>query len=229
MDISIVTIYCESDTDYIKHLLPTIPKDCEIVLIKTIKVADDVIVKYENDIKQENNIIYGNYYYKGSFNFAEARNFAKNFATKEWIFSLDADEYLSPRAFKLADEITNSIDKNIGGIICGLADVIPNETTNVIKVMRLFRNKKDILWEFGCHEQIYDNIVNAGFQIAESNILIEHTGYNIDISGLRAKMERNFDLLCLEYSKQIDINKKNYIKKHIIESSLKLFQLQEEN
>lgn len=229
MEISIVTIYCENDTDYIKHLIPTIPKECEIVMIKTIPISDETIVNYANDIKQENNIIYGNYYYKGSFNFAEARNFAKNFATKEWIFSLDADEYLSPRAFKLADEITHSIDNKIGGIICGLADVIPNETTNVIKVMRLFRNKKDILWEFGCHEQIYDNIVNAGYQIAESNLLIEHTGYNIDRAGLRSKMERNFDLLCIEYGRQINDDKKNYIKKHIIESSLKLFQLNEEN
>ena len=222
MDLSIVIIYCENDIEYLKHLLPTIPKECEIIAIKTIQT--DFLLDADESIKEEQNIKYGTFYYD-KFNFAEARNYAKKYATKKWIFSLDADEYLSPRAFKLIRETISNIDDKIGGIICGLADVIPNETTAVVKVMRLFINKLDIMWEFGCHEQITDNIINAGYKIAESNILIEHLGYNISKQGLFDKLNRNFDLLCYEFAKQTNENKQMYIKNKIVETTIKLNQL----
>ena len=222
MDLSIVIIFSEQDSEYLKNLLPTIPKDIEIIAIKTLQT--DFELDADKSIKEIENVKYGTYYYK-EFNFAEARNYAKNFATGDWIFSLDADEYLSPRAFKLIRETISKIDKKVGGIICGLADVIPNEITAVIKVMRLFINKKDIMWEFGCHEQITDNIIKAGYQIAETNILIEHLGYNISKKGLFEKLNRNFDLLCKEYVVQTHENKKMYIKNKLIETTIKLNQI----
>jgi glycosyltransferase involved in cell wall biosynthesis len=222
MDLSIVIIFCESDTDYLKNLLPTIPKDIEIIAIKTLQT--DFELDADKSIKEIENVKYGTYYYK-EFNFADARNYAKQYATGKWIFSLDADEYLSPRAFKLIRETISNIDKTVGGIICGLADVIPNETTAVIKVMRLFINKLDINWEFACHEQITDNIINAGYQIAETNILIEHLGYNISKQGLFNKLNRNFDLLCKEYIQQTHENKKMYIKNKLVETTIKLNQI----
>lgn len=222
MDLSIVIIFCENDIDYLKNLIPTIPKDIEIIAIKTLQT--DFELDADKTIKEIENVKYGTYYYD-KFDFAKARNYAKQFATGKWIFSLDADEYLSPRAFKLIRETIKNIDDKIGGIICGLADVIPNEYTAVVKVMRLFINKLDIMWEFACHEQITDNIINAGYKIAESNILIEHLGYNISKQGLFDKLNRNFDLLCYEFTKQTHENKKMYIKNKLVETTIKLNQI----
>lgn len=224
MDLSIVIIFREEDTHYLKTLLATLPKDVEIVVCKTIPVKEGLCLNDQQAI-EEGNIVFAKYYYK-EFDFAEARNYAKRFAKKSWIFSLDADEYLSPRALGLIKDITENIDSKIGGILCRIADAIPNEQTYMHSILRLFRNHKDIKFEFACHEQIYDNIVNAGFLIGDSNIFIEHTGYLVAEDKLLEKLQRNFELLTREYVNQKHELKRNYLKNHIIQTSAKIFELQ---
>lgn len=222
MNLSFVIIHCESDTDYIKHLLPTLPSEAEIILIKTIPVNQyDITDENSFKFKIEKNIKYGDFYYlENNFNFSQARNYAKNLATKDWIFSLDADEYLSPRAIKLINQMINEVPENTGGIICSCIDSIPNEDMKPYKVLRLFRNKNEFNWEYAIHEQIGDSIINSGFQLMDSNLLLEHTGYVVNDVLKLQKLKRNFYILARELNNYTDEKKQIYIENFLINTAL---------
>jgi hypothetical protein len=216
--LSICVIYCEEDERYLQGCVESLPIGCEVILMKTIPVPKESIKPTDMEYTQpvfkihpESNIKFGQSMYRyaeGEFDFSKARNVCKKLASRAWILSIDADERLLWEHSEL--EILNHLGKNIGGLFVGLTSnkiaqigfngqVVSEGKWQSFKVMRMFRNLPIFNWEYICHEQIKNSILDNGYDIAEHTLLIKHVGY----MGNRPqeiinKLTRNHALLCKE-------------------------------
>jgi len=127
--------------------------------------------------------------------FSAARNYAFEFVRRDWIISLDSDEILLP--FPINEVVSILQNNSIGGISCNIRNYLDNELLSFTDHIytRIFRNTNEIRYKGKIHEQISESIINAGYQIANSKILIEHFGY---IGNNPVKQNRNKQLLLEE-------------------------------
>lgn len=141
------------------------------------------------------------YHKEWTHNFAEARNHSLQYCTGEWILYLDADERLIPEQGAGIRRIVESAEAHIGAYLCIIrskhrqSDV--DTEHHVGAYPRLFRNYGYPTIQFigRVHEQISTSILQAGGGIAESDILIEHLGYDQDMAVMQQKTQRNYQLL----------------------------------
>jgi glycosyltransferase involved in cell wall biosynthesis len=148
------------------------------------------------------------YFKQWNNDFSEVRNYALSFARNEWVIFLDADEQVN--AFEIIKYKPLFENKLIGGLSCIIRNYLNEEQTNYIehRYTRIFRNRKNIRYKGSIHEQIAESIINEGFEIAESDIIIEHFGY---IESSDEKKQRNRDLLLQELNR----NPSDYLLFHI--------------
>lgn len=136
------------------------------------------------------------YNFNWNDNFAEARNYCLEFAKNEFILSIDCDERLvNP---EILQEKLNNISENIGGVLIKVTsynDKKAGKDLFVTKMVRLFRNLKEIRFEGIIHEQIINSIIKNGYKLLDSEIEFIHEGYNLDALEMRSKQKRNLDLL----------------------------------
>lgn len=197
--ISFVCIYDDSDGVFVPGMLNSLP-DCEVILVEVIKNVDD----YTKLIYQNKNIINYEMGIK-DFNFSEARNRAKDLATNNWIFSIDADERLQ---YDQHNHLFEVIKMDCDAVSMKIYDPSLNVGAEVV---RLF--KKGIDWVGFAHEQILAE------KEVKTNIMIRHDGYaNLTKEQWHKKNMRN---LCLML-KDVDNNQKNYWLKKIIQTSQKI-------
>lgn len=148
------------------------------------------------------------YYKSWNNDFSEVRNYALNFARSDWIIFLDADEILLPFDYKKYVDLFR--DNRIGGFSCILRNYLNNDKTNYIehRYTRIFRNHPLIRYEGAIHEQIADSIIRAGYNVIETDIVIEHYGY---IESNEEKKQRNLNLL----KSEIEKNPSDYLLFHL--------------
>lgn len=155
------------------------------------------------------------FFKKWEDNFALARNYTLNYALSEWIIILDDDEILDQDSFKASLDLF--ADSRIGGIRVEIQNITDSgKTSNSHRYTRIFRNRKMIKFEGNIHEQINQSIIDAGFEIVDSNIIIKHYGYlnaNID------KSERNSSLLKKNIAEN---NNDDFSKYHYIQTLLSM-------
>ncbi len=126
--------------------------------------------------------------------FSAARNFSLSKATSDWIFYLDADERLSPKSAQILLDFSKS-KENIG-VLCNVISKSDfTKTPSTMKYIRFFRNNPKISFHGRVHEQIENSLSAQNYQIIDSEIVIEHVGYNITQNGLKEKAARNLKLL----------------------------------
>ena len=116
-----------------------------------------------------------------------------------WVLYLDADERLDPSSREVIKNLT--AEKSKLGVRCKIYNI--DEVNNKPKVQsstRLFFNTSGIEFRGKAHEQIDNSLVENGYSIINSELLINHIGYNIDKKGLRKKASRNLKLLLEDYS-----------------------------
>lgn len=143
--------------------------------------------------------------------FAAARNESLKHCSGKWILYLDADERLkinNPEAFR---QFLSQIPEDIGGINC----IIESEhwkldgDTEVHRggYPRLFRNLgfPKIQFRGRVHEQISPSILENGKSFINSDIVIEHLGYNREREVMEQKIQRNYRLL-LQHVKEEPTN-----------------------
>ena len=138
--------------------------------------------------------------------FSVARNYAKTKCSGDWILYLDADERLDPLSKKEIHNIVSSNHK--AGYFCQVLS-IDNETgrDHSIKYTRLFPNHPQIIFVGKVHEQIQPSLIQNGLPLLNSEILINHIGYNISKAEKQNKARRNLNLLLQDYDK----NKSDYL------------------
>lgn len=82
-------------------------------------------------------------------NFAAARNEALKFATKDWVLSIDSDEYMDANSVPVVRACLHDDS-------CIYAPLQPTSGhSQSFSVPRLFPRRADALWKFPLHEQIY--------------------------------------------------------------------------
>lgn len=135
------------------------------------------------------------FYKKWNNDFSEARNYAMEKATKEWIFSIDADEALdSNDVLKLKNILKNTKKE---AVYLNLVNLIKNTPINEISSLRIFKNRTCYRYVGKLHEQIYfsikENVGEDGFEV--SDVKLNHYGYDHNNIDMSKKIERNIDVL----------------------------------
>lgn len=136
-----------------------------------------------------------------SNNFSDARNFALSYAKSPIIFSIDADEELkNPTAVLSALKFAK---ENVGGWLVANISFASREgsaafDTYATKMVRMFRNHPDFRYRGIIHEQIQDSILEKGFQLSDSEIILVHHGYSLGPAEMKRKQIRNLELLLQE-------------------------------
>ncbi|TAL68337.1 MAG: glycosyltransferase [Bacteroidetes bacterium] len=142
------------------------------------------------------------YFRKWDDNFSNARNHALGFIRTEWILSLDSDETLDFDSFKKNINLLNQ--EKTGGVQVKILNYLkPDDKSYQTEhsYTRIFRNHPKIRFEGSIHEQINNSIISAGFEIEESDIILNHYGY---INTTPEKINRNKELLEDELDRKPD-------------------------
>jgi tetratricopeptide (TPR) repeat protein len=127
-------------------------------------------------------------------NFAEARNRALDSAEGRWVLFIDADEYLEPESKPAVDAaVARGADAYLVRIESDMRSAAGRTYVNLLH--RLFMNRADIRYEGAVHEQIDSSLKRIGAKVEMSGIVLKHSGYALDPSRMRAKLERNLDIL----------------------------------
>jgi tetratricopeptide (TPR) repeat protein len=126
--------------------------------------------------------------------FAEAKNFALDNATGEYVLFLDADEYLSPQS---KDKVLSALDKGADAYFVRIESDVRSGAgrTYVNLLQRLFKNDKAIRYEGAVHEQIDASLKRTGAVVESSEIVLVHSGYGLEPDDMRCKLERNLRIL----------------------------------
>ncbi len=151
------------------------------------------------------------YHFQWIDDFAAARNESIKHCTGRWILYLDADERLkidNPKAFR---EFLEQLPDEIGGVNC----IIQSEhwkldgDSEVHRggYPRLFRNLgyPRIQFRGRVHEQISPSLLEHNKSFINSDIMIEHLGYNREREIMEEKIKRNYRLL-LQHVKEEPTN-----------------------
>ncbi|MGL5329348.1 MAG: glycosyltransferase, partial [Peptostreptococcaceae bacterium] len=136
------------------------------------------------------------YHHKWSNNFSEARNFAIDKCSKDWIFIIDADEELSPSHAKaLKNRLDNCNDKE--AFYLRLLNFIDSVAINETPSLRIFRNKPEYRYSGRLHEQIFFSIDknNTGNAFETTDFILNHYGYDHNNVDMNSKTKRNIEIL----------------------------------
>lgn len=230
--VSVVTIFREQDSIFVKEFIEQIPNEIELVLCKTIikdEKTKDKVFEVKNQI---NNIKFIDLYFD-EFTFDEARNRAKEFANGDWIFSLDIDDRVSSKQFAKVFQILDEVENlNVGGVRCGLSAWIPPTPEQaegewfIKPQIKLFKNLDSIKWYGCCHEQVRFSIAESGLSVIDSAILIEHVGYDSsDKPIMKHKARRNFDLLVKQCNRNMTPGQQKFFERELFKTSVLMEEL----
>ncbi|MDD5529897.1 MAG: glycosyltransferase [bacterium] len=117
------------------------------------------------------------YYFKWCDDFSAARNESLKYATKEWILSIDADEYIDLGNKDkirqiLKNPVCNAYSINIKNFLAPHSPIFA-----INSLTRLYKNIPGISYNGKIHNQIEPSIKELGMEIGTTNIFIYHTGY----------------------------------------------------
>ena len=131
--------------------------------------------------------------------FSSARNFALSKSSGEWILYLDADEWLEEKSRNELLRIIQSDKKSAVKCTVNSFDDFNNSPVSM-RYTRLFTNDPAVKFEGKVHEQIDRSLQILNYENIESNIIINHSGYNVPKEQLREKAIRNLAMLFEEYA-----------------------------
>ncbi len=125
--------------------------------------------------------------------FSDARNIALEQAKGKWILHLDADEELDKSSLNRLRVQVKETEADAINVV--LRNYQPEEDMVTFldeKQVRLFLNKADHRYQNKVHEQIIPSIAEHSGKFSESEIIINHYGYQ---ANNEARAKRNLNLL----------------------------------
>jgi glycosyltransferase involved in cell wall biosynthesis len=156
----------------------------EIIVIDTGSTDSTIAIA-----KQFNTRIYN---FKWNNDFAEARNYSLSYATGDYIFVLDADEYL-----EVGVDLHQTLIYEKDYYIINIKNEIDNNYFINHQAIRLFKNKIGLRYVGSIHEHLntgdYTDKTNA---LSDINLI--HTGYKKSVVTDQNKNQRNLNLLLRE-------------------------------
>ncbi len=129
--------------------------------------------------------------------FAAARNASIEAARGAWILSIDADERLQD-----GNELRSALSTappQVGGFMLELvSEAVRSDgsrDTFVNYLLRVFRKSPAIRFHGAIHEQVFDAVAAAGYQVESCSARLIHLGYGLSSSSMAAKLQRNLNIL----------------------------------
>jgi len=145
----------------------------EIILVNTVPEFTMDISKYDK-VKLYN--------FKWCDDFSKARNYSISKATGDWIFCIDSDEVLKTSFDSVKDDHDFYFLQ------------IENNKT-LYDSIRIFKNHIGIKYANRLHESVEDSVLELGLKGAKSEVILGHTGYQLDDKGMEEKWKRNYRIL----------------------------------
>lgn len=133
--------------------------------------------------------------------FAAARNESLKHCTGKWILYLDADERIRPINNEKFKEEILKLPENIGGMVCTIESshlaLTGEKDFHRGGYPRIFKNLGYPKVKFigRVHEQISPSLKDAGMEFINSDIIIEHLGYDQTTEIMQNKVQRNYRML----------------------------------
>ena len=164
------------------------------------KISDEIIIVDTGSTDRTIEIC-KNYYakiikHKWNNDFSEARNISINYATKDYILFLDADEEIPKEDLIKIKNLLSS--KNLSeGYFLRLINIINKIEVGDYTVFRLFKNNKNYKFKGKIHEQIANSIqkYNKYNCFKFLDIRIFHYGYDPNTTDIQSKYKRNINIL----------------------------------
>lgn len=163
-------------------------------------IADEIII-VDTGSNDETLNICSNYNakvinHKWNNDFSEARNVSLEYATKDYILFLDADEEISKEDLEKLKALLSS-KKLAEGYFFRLTNIINGIEVGEYVVFRFFKNKKKYRFRGKVHEQIANCIRkhNKDKCIENIDIKIYHYGYDPNKVNIESKYKRNMGIL----------------------------------
>lgn len=138
------------------------------------------------------------YFYEWDNNFSNAKNYALDKSTGDWIIFIDADEYFDANTPKNLLQVLKHFNDNkkYDAILFKMYNTegYSGRIISVNPIVRAFRGHNKIRFFGAVHEQPLnkDNTLNAA-NITDYSLIIYHTGYSTSI--LPEKVSRNLEIL----------------------------------
>ena len=155
-------------------------------------------------------------------NFSAARNESLKHATGDWILVLDADEVIAEHDFDLIKKAI--LNKNFNGYILHQLNYtndshpravkvnVPNFKNAIISpITRLFRNSKEIYFDFFVHESVDPSLMKSNSKVSELSVAIHHYGQLKQEVFNRQKEEYYFKLALKNIVKYPNHARSHYI------------------
>ncbi|MCP3688042.1 MAG: glycosyltransferase [Gammaproteobacteria bacterium] len=137
--------------------------------------------------------------------FAAARNASLDGISASWVFWMDADDRLDDANRRGLGALFESLpEENIGYVMKYVSPWQDSaRKASITDHLRLFRNQPDIRWQGRVHEQIRKPILDAGGEVRNAGLTINHLGYQT--AQLRQqKAHRNLTLLLKQLAENPD-------------------------
>lgn len=169
----------------------------EIIVVDT-GSNDSTISIIESLMKEHEKIKL--YHFEWCDDFSKARNFSLSKVTGDWVFVIDADEYLHKDDVnslrKLGRKYFRQVNQPIAFVVDYTTFVNGKVDSNFkYDIVRFFPKNKDIFYRSAVHEFLtFDNDVN-GLRLSISPIRIFSDGYDAGVVDLKGKQRRNIHLL----------------------------------
>lgn len=189
MQLSICIITKNEEKNITRCLSCLQPYDFEIVVVDTGST--------DNTKKIAKSYTENVYDFSWCDDFAKAKNFAISKATNEFVMMIDSDEYLEPLEAEKLVQLIQKHPNQVGRI------KRRNKMTrsgvrqeNVEWINRIF-SKEKFSYEGCIHEQV---VAKSGenYETYLTNVVIEHSGYDMPDDERKIKAKRNIDLLLKE-------------------------------
>ncbi|MEM5005347.1 glycosyltransferase family 2 protein [Priestia megaterium] len=174
----------KNEENFLEHCLNTVKEVVNEIIIVDTGSSDstmEIAEKYNAQLFE----------FKWNNNFAEARNFAIDQASGDYILILDADEYIeSGKGIK--EDLKLCKDYYINRI----KNYSSEGLVRFHEAIRLFKNNIGLRYYGRIHEHL--NIHEYELTATYSKSLIHHCGYKEDVVKSKDKLQRNIQLLKIE-------------------------------
>lgn len=163
------------------------------------KIADEIIIvdtgSTDNTVKIIKDFPKVKLYFKQwNEDFSEIRNYMKSKSTGEWIFTLDADEYLYDDELEMFNIVKLlHYFENKCLVVSPIIDNLNKD--QIILSRRFFRNVTEIRYYGIIHEYLRYKDKDFLFADVAVNLKIYHDGYDENIIDHKDKINRNIKLL----------------------------------
>jgi len=160
----------------------------EIVIVDTgsTDLTKEIALKYTNKV----------YDFEWTNSFADARNFAQQQATGEWILVLDADEYVDQKNLKEMIDILKQTDDSVEAYDVVIYNFMGVYGERVLqhRHTRIYRNSPHLRYDRAIHEQLR-RVDGEYVQASQGILTVYHTGYMHYAVAEKKKHDRNAPLL----------------------------------